>query len=223
MTTLLDAPPHFLTVAQVHALRAITQRGLNLALWPRAAQPRVLGLLDALVETRAHLAIAAAITSSADGARAVESAPALALRHRDPALQDWISDLQLLTTTFSIITRAPALRLRLETVRDDACAVFHADTLALRLLCTYRGEGTQWLEESNLRRDELGLRGRTVPEANAAICRDADQIRTIPAWTVAVLKGRAYPGEDSSALVHRSFSVCCRDHTRVRLCLDPID
>jgi len=169
MATLLDAPPHALTVAHAQALGVVTQRGLNLALWPRPAQT---GLLDSLVEACVSLAIDAAIVSSTDVQRAVQAAPAFARHRRDPALRDWITDLQLLTATFSIITRAPPLRLRLETGRDAACAVFHADTLPLRLLCTYRGAGPQWLEETDLRRDELSPRGRTVPEAKAAIFRD---------------------------------------------------
>lgn len=128
--------------------------------------------------------------------------------------------MQQLVARFREISGSPAVRLRLERVADQGCAAFHADSLALRLLCTYHGPGTQWLEHDNLRRAELGLRGRSTAEANPAIVIDDTRIRTVPAWHVMIFKGRSWPGEEDNALVHRSFPVCCADQARIRLCLD---
>ena len=37
----------------------------------------------------------------------------------------------------------------LEVVRTDSCRKFHADYVTARLITTYLGEGTQWLDEAD--------------------------------------------------------------------------
>lgn len=113
-------------------------------------------------------------------------------------------------------TRHP--RVRLERVDDDGCALFHADSLRIRLLCTYAGAGTEWLEEDNVNRDQLGLRGRTLDQANAEIVRDGAAIRRISTGAVAIFTGRAH--EAVPPLVHRSAPVSAARESRIRLCID---
>lgn len=111
-------------------------------------------------------------------------------------------------------------RVRFERVEDDGCALFHADSLNLRLLCTYAGPGTEWLENSNTRRHELGLRSRTLDEANADIVVDPSRIRRLAPWHVAIFSGRSRPGAEDNALIHRSAPVLSANTPRLRLCID---
>lgn len=132
-----------------------------------------------------------------------------------------LGDMVDLAGEFATAGNYGEVRVRLARVADDGCAAFHVDTLPLRLLCTYVGAGTQWVEEAHGRRAELGLRNRTTEEANAAIVPDPACIRTMPTGAVAIFKGRLWPGAQNRGLIHRSHPVCCGDHARLRLVIDP--
>lgn len=135
-----------------------------------------------------------------------------------------VEDFEILAAKFSAISRREHLRLRFERVEDDGCALFHVDTLPMRMLCTYAGPGTQWLEEDNVRRDQLGSKGRGIDETNAAIVIDPDKIHTEPAWNVIVFKGRLWDGHGySDGLVHRSAPVRHPKDHRLRLTIDFAD
>ncbi len=130
-------------------------------------------------------------------------------------------DMQKLTNLFAEISGRDHLRLRFERVEDDGCALFHVDTLPMRMLCTYTGPGTQWLEEDNVRRDQLGSRGRGIQQANAAIVMNPEKIHTVPSWHVLVFKGRLWEGHGfSDGLVHRSAPVRHSTDYRLRLTID---
>ncbi|MEO1015992.1 MAG: DUF1826 domain-containing protein [Pseudomonadota bacterium] len=53
-------------------------------------------------------------------------------------------DLMSLAGLFAEVRDASPVRVRLETVRDDGCRLFHFDDVAMRLVVTYAGAGTQW-------------------------------------------------------------------------------
>lgn len=138
------------------------------------------------------------------------------------ATAHWLlDDIATLAGDFADIAECAEVRVRLERVTDKGCAAFHIDTLPLRLLCTYAGHGMQWADEPYIRRPELGLRGRSTKEANAAIVPDAARIRTMCTGAVAIFKGRLWPGGEGRGLIHRSYPVCCIQHARLRLVIDP--
>ena len=130
-------------------------------------------------------------------------------------------DFKDLAGKFSTISGRQHLRLRFERVEDDGCALFHVDSLPMRMLCTYAGPGTQWLEEDNVRRDQLGSRGRNLNDANAAIIVDDRKIHTESAWHVLIFKGRLWESYGySEGLVHRSAPVRHPRDFRLRLTID---
>ncbi|MGY6411964.1 MAG: DUF1826 domain-containing protein, partial [Alkalilacustris sp.] len=71
-----------------------------------------------------------------------------------------------------------------------------------RLLCTYRGTGTQ-----------LGI----APDG-----RDPDPIHTAPTGAVLILRGTLWPTDPSANLHHRSPPIAGTGETRLLLVLDPI-
>jgi len=202
-------------------LRHIRETGCDLAQWERSLPAEVAAFCAGLTARRGPLEVdvtatpgpglLAALAATAPFARAEFHAPAHWL------LEDFIA----LADDFTAVADCGEVRLRLERVPDHGCAAFHVDSLPVRLLCTYHGHGTQWADEPHVRRAELGLRGRTIGEANAAIVPDATHIRTMPAGAVAIFKGRLWPGAEGGGLVHRSYPVCCGDHARLRLVIDP--
>ena len=52
-------------------------------------------------------------------------------------------DVAALAFIMAEVMRSPLLHLRLEAVSTDACRRFHIDNMTARMLCTYRGAGTQ--------------------------------------------------------------------------------
>ena len=62
----------------------------------------------------------------------------------DPMKDLLIDDIAALADVFSGVMKASYVRLRLDVVTDNACKKFHIDALTARLVCTYRGTGTQY-------------------------------------------------------------------------------
>jgi len=114
----------------------------------------------------------------------------------------WVADMaQLLGHFFELIASLEtphSVRLRIESLADDACRRFHVDRSRLRLLCTYRGPGTEWLAEDQVNRHALATH-----QPNERILRFGEPRRLEPFW-VAVMKGDRFPGNAGRGLVHRS-------------------
>ena len=59
--------------------------------------------------------------------------------------RDWlIDDIADLAKRFAEIMDTPYVRVRLQAVTTNACRKFHIDAMTGRLVCTYRGTGTQY-------------------------------------------------------------------------------
>ena len=202
-------------------LRRIRRAGLNLALWQRSLPREVSAFGAAFIARRSPLELE---VTAAPGPALLAALAAQSFFHaarHEPALHWLLDDLAELGTEFAAVTHGGDVRVRLSRVTDEACAVFHADTLPARLLCTYHGPGMQWVDAPDVCSAELGLRGRSIAAANAAIVPDPARIRTMSTGAVAIFKGRLWPGGTGRGLVHRSYPVCCPDHARLRLVIDP--
>jgi hypothetical protein len=113
-----------------------------------------------------------------------------------------VDDIAILADTFATIMGSPFLRLRLDLVNTDACRKFHVDTLTARLICTYRGAGTQLCTWQN-------------SEAPTKIFR-------VPTADPIVIRGTLWPEQPASGLRHRSPPIEGTGQTRLVLVLDPI-
>lgn len=104
---------------------------------------------------------------------------------------------------FADIMSAPYLRLRLQAVVTDACRKFHIDAITARLICTYRGPGTQY-----------GIsEGGAEPEHPAQVATGVPMI----------LRGTRWPSDAPARLVHRSPPIAGTGTTRFVLVLDPVE
>lgn len=118
-----------------------------------------------------------------------------------PAPLDLGADMLRLARLFATLTGHERVRLRLEGVTGDSCRRFHVDAVGLRLLCTYRGEGTQWT--------------MCGPE-----CRAPHQAPTL---AVALLKGTRHAPPPPPGCLHRSPPVAALPESRrarLLLCID---
>jgi len=113
-----------------------------------------------------------------------------------------IRDAADLAARFSALVPAPYLRLRLDVVTGNACKKFHIDAITARLICTYRGTGTQY-----------GI--STDGEAPR-------RIFTVPTGAPVILRGTRWPETPRSGLLHRSPPIAGTGETRLVLVLDPM-
>ncbi|MEL7174237.1 MAG: DUF1826 domain-containing protein, partial [Pseudomonadota bacterium] len=123
-------------------LFVIRQPDCAAAIWQRSPIPSFQSWLDGLAPDqlpRARMilrpdAVHAALTETCD----------LAGTPAGPERDRLIDDTAALAAMFAKLTRAPYLRLRYDVVTTNACRKFHVDAVVARLVCTYRGTGTQY-------------------------------------------------------------------------------
>lgn len=113
-----------------------------------------------------------------------------------------VDDITALAEIFADLTEAKYLRLRLDAVETNACRKFHIDAITARLVCTYRGTGTQF--------------GTAKPG------KDPVLIQTVPTGAPILLKGSLLGPQTSERFLHRSPPIEGTGQTRLVLVLDPI-
>lgn len=117
-----------------------------------------------------------------------------------PAMTWLIDDAVRLGASVMKTVDAKLLRLRLEVVTDNACSKLHIDNVVARLICTYRGPGT-----------EIGLAGFTLGD-----------LRRVDTGMPVLLKGRRWQDGSDRLLMHRSPPIEGLEMARLVLVLDGI-
>ncbi|MFW5454658.1 DUF1826 domain-containing protein [Thioalkalivibrio sulfidiphilus] len=126
----------------------------------------------------------------------------------------WLArDILVLSRHFSQISGHERIDISLGPVSRQECPYYHVDNVNLRLLCTYLGAGTEYLDETQVDRDWLG-QGQ-----NEKVCRGLEP-RQAPTMAVLLMKGAAYPGQPGKGQVHRSPAHTPERSARLRLCID---
>lgn len=115
-----------------------------------------------------------------------------------------IGDAALLAERFCAAMDLAMLEMRLEVVRTDSCRKFHADYVTARLITTYVGEGTDWLDEDDAARVAAGA----APE----------RIHRLGAFDVGLFKGKLATNRPA---IHRSPPIAGTGAVRLLLVLNP--
>lgn len=189
-----------LRVAEPDGLLRIGEAGVAAAIWDRAPDPAFAAWIDALPPERLPSLRAAMPCARARDAvaAACDDAGLEARRERD-LLADDVAALALL---FARAAGAPMIHVRLDVVRTDSCRRFHLDTVRLRLLCAYRGAGTEY---------------GAAPHGGTP-----ERIERAPRGAAGLFRGRRWPGEDTG-LLHRSPPIAGTGETRLLLVIDPFE
>lgn len=114
-----------------------------------------------------------------------------------------VDDIAALAMIFADVMNTPYIRLRLDVINSNACRKFHIDAVTARLICTYRGTGTQY---------GISTDG-TEPS----------QVFTVPACAPIILRGTEWPDGPKSGLLHRSPPIEGSGETRLLLVIDPVE
>lgn len=192
-------------VAAAHpeVLLDILRAEVNLAIWQRDL-PASLARASRPLCDAAPFAAVAEDTPDAVLDALVAKLPAA-------ASLDLLIDIQRLAVLFAAIAdTGGTVRVRLEGISGPACHRWHADAVGLRLLCTYRGAGTEWLPMAGGGAAARELQGSALPCGRAVIATGA----------VAVLKGEGFPGNAGFGCIHRSPPAAPGERARLLLCID---
>jgi len=198
----LTWPEHAARSADPDALSAILMPGISLAIWERKVAPEVPD-----VKTLAEINDIS-LTAEADQ---VGAAMILALKEAGyPAevIGPLTADIAAHANRLAQLLVCDTLAIRLEVIETDACRRFHADYVSVRLILTYVGPGTQWLD------NVAAIRLR-----NGAVVETLD-VRNVSAGQIALFKGRKWSPD--GAIVHRSPPIADTGQRRLVLVIDPI-
>ncbi len=124
-----------------------------------------------------------------------------------------MADLQLLSEMLCCLMDCSAVGFRLKLLQQPMCPRFHTDHVALRLLVTYAGTGTEWLPQA----PAAGSSDSSGRDSSAA-AKSANPAQQICTQQVALLKGSAWQGNQQGAILHRSPAAA----GRLLLSLDPV-
>ncbi len=196
-----DAAPGVVAGDTSDALSAIRGPDCAAAIWKRQPMPGFQTWIDTLGPTqlpRGRIIVRPeAVPDAVQEICTASGTPEGAQRDR---LAD---DIAALADIFAGLMDAKWLRLRLDVITTNACRRFHIDAVTARLVCTYRGTGTQY-----------GIsKGGAEP----------GRIFTVPTGSPILLRGTLWRERPRSGLLHRSPPIEGTGETRAVLVFDSVD
>lgn len=181
-------------------LSALRRPGCAAAIWRRQPMPVFRDWLDALppqaLPAGRVILRPEDVRGGADRLCAIAGTPEGSERDR------LCDDVAALADIFAGVMDARHLRLRLGPVDTDSCPRFHVDAIRARLICTYRGPGTQYAISPD----------GTPPS----------RVFQVATGAPIVLRGTLWPGEPVG-LMHRSPPIEGTGVTRLVCVLDVVD
>ncbi|MFD0857834.1 DUF1826 domain-containing protein [Roseovarius aquimarinus] len=190
------------TVAQGRGgLEAIGAESCAAAIWQRDLPPGFADWIGALAPK--ELPSGRVILRPGDAAAVLtELSDAVGLPD-GPERAFLLTDIAALCETFAGIMKARWIRLRLQPVSTNSCRKFHRDAVTARLVCTYRGTGTQY--------------------GTALGGGDPQRVFTVPTGAPIMLRGTLWQEMPHSGLLHRSPPIEGSGETRLLCVIDPVD
>lgn len=164
----------------------IYQPDCNLAVWRRPLPADVTDYVQQLLQAGSRVSVRELLPPEAVAEALSKQLPDFSGR------QALAEDVQHLADMFACLFELQRVGLRLASLQTAMCPRFHVDRLPCRLVSTYSGPGTHWLNTPQ--RDQLLAEGGKEPE----------QWQQLAVGEVALMKGDGWEGEEGRGLWHRS-------------------
>lgn len=177
-------------------LSGIKQTGVAAAVWQRAPAPEFANWIAELPPENLPKLRSLVGVDALEGC--VQAACDIAGTPAGPQRDMLAGDIAALGFLMSEIMNTPLLHIRVEAVTTNACRKFHVDHMIARMLCTYRGTGTQLARP--------GAEGAPLDVATGS---------------AVLLRGRLWPDEEETGLLHRSPPIEGTGETRLLAVIDP--
>jgi hypothetical protein len=130
--------------------------------------------------------------------------------------------ISLLVDMFCTLFELKHVGLRLVSLDRAMCPKFHVDIIPCRLVTTFSGSTTQWLDNNVIDRSKLGAGSKGLPDEESGLLQNHNDINKLSVGDVALLKGEGWFKNEGGGLVHRSPNLA-NENRRLLLTLDFID
>jgi hypothetical protein len=198
----LPVAPTWRRVAELADLVEVFDPEVQVCSWQREIDPAIERYLSQLDPTREMQRIETLCCSVQP---TLESLPAGSGRG------SLIDDLALLREIVCELLGCGEIGLRFARIRHAMCPGWHVDRAGIRLVCTYLGPGTQWLDDQSIERSDL----------RSDEMRDGPVIQAAPGEIV-LLKGSLWQYNEAFGAIHRSPELAPSTSLRTLVTLDPL-
>jgi hypothetical protein len=182
---------HYAISDSIVGLTEILNDEINLAIWQRTPDPLGVSFAEQVVANGAHLSDNRVVDVSND--QAPDLTDLLQAYSHYAGHAEFVEDVSGLVQAYSFLLGASRIGLRLRVLEKAMCPRFHVDYVSVRLITTYVGVGSEWLEEHKVERAPLLQGGETDTAPNR-----------LNAGDVALFKGERWSGNEGRGIIHRS-------------------
>jgi len=198
---------------QSSILAEIYQSSFNIAIWQRRLPATMMDAVDHMIQTTKPLTLVQRVTPD-------NTATYIRDKLSDAACAGALSeDIALIVDMFCCLFGVEEAGLRLTTLDSAMCPKFHVDQIPCRLVTTYTGTATQWLDNEQIDRRKLGKASVGVADHLSGLYQNEKSLQQMQAGDVALLKGSGWKGNENKGLVHRSPPLMLNER-RLLLTLD---
>jgi len=194
-------------------LTEIYQPGVRLTCWQRTPGTKAMRYVNWLTERGHLLPLRLVATPEALTEHLQNDLP----NHPDRA--SFIADIVYLTEMFTCLFDMEEVGLRLSLLTQAMCPRFHVDRIGARMVCTYSGQGTEWLPNEAIDRTKLGRGSQGLTDDQSGLYPLEITPNQVDTGDVVIMKGDAWPDHEGQGLVHRS-PACSPDEPRLFVSMD---
>lgn len=188
----MPATPHYIQSPEPAVLAEILRDDINLAIWTRQFSPAIASFTDALLCRDDPLSESRVI--ELQGEEPPDLVGLAAAFAQCEGYAEFVEDVAWLIQAYGCLLGAERIGLRLRILDKAMCPRYHVDRVSVRLITTYAGRGSEWLEEGAMRRAGLGQAGS----------EPVDAPHKLLAADVALLKGERWMSNEGRGITHRS-------------------
>ncbi|CAM3032628.1 DUF1826 domain-containing protein [Pseudoalteromonas distincta] len=200
-----------------NVLPQIYNEDTNIVIWQRSAAEKLTKAVNTLIATSALKPLELAVSPD-DAFEQLIKALKPEDNNRDE-VNTLCEDIALLVEMFCCLFDLKRAGLRLKVLDKPMCPRFHVDKIPCRLVTTYQGVATQWLNHSDVNRSKLGTGNLGKPDEESGLFKSLSNINQLTEGDVALLKGEYWDDNEGAGLVHRSPPVAANEQ-RLLLTLD---
>lgn len=119
-----------------------------------------------------------------------------------PALSAFIEDVGWIVEMFACLFDLENIGLRLNVLAKTMCPRFHTDKVPCRLITTYAGKGTEWLDSKSI--DHVMLAACNEFKEKADRFAEQYPIQSLQEGEIALFKGDRWDEQGGHGVIHRS-------------------
>ncbi len=138
-----------------------------------------------------------------------------------PGREAMVEDVRFIAELYSDLMGCNEIALRLEVLDKAMCPRFHVDRTGIRLVCTYHGQGTEWINDEWVDRDKLELSSLGFADRVSGLFDERTRVEATAPFDITLLKGSLWQGNSQRGAIHRSPAVAA-GQSRVLLVMDAV-